>query len=141
MLRHFRLQTSKGQTVRHGRGCPVHTSSMDHPPGPNHHAAPNPEATLQAFAALTREGSVITWGSPIGGGDSSGVQDQLFDVTESFGDVLDFLLGVSHFKRMLIPERSDLSSVRNSGICFLRVFLKVKSDELDLSKGQIIAVL
>ena len=30
-----------------------------------------------AFAAILADGSLITWGEPNGGGDSSGVEDQL----------------------------------------------------------------
>eukprot|EP00931_Biecheleriopsis_adriatica_P056168 TRINITY_DN33284_c0_g1_i1.p1 TRINITY_DN33284_c0_g1~~TRINITY_DN33284_c0_g1_i1.p1 ORF type:complete len:581 (-),score=90.52 TRINITY_DN33284_c0_g1_i1:71-1813(-) len=37
-------------------------------------------STTNAFAALTDDGAVVTWGSVFGGGDSSDVQEQLHDV-------------------------------------------------------------
>ena len=33
-----------------------------------------------AFAAIRSDGSVVTWGDPLGGGDSSAVQDKLHNV-------------------------------------------------------------
>jgi len=36
----------------------------------------------RAFAALLGDGSVVTWGSALHGGDSSAVQDQLRDVQQ-----------------------------------------------------------
>jgi hypothetical protein len=35
------------------------------------------QATQGAFAAIVADGSVVTWGDPDAGGDSSEVQDQL----------------------------------------------------------------
>ena len=40
------------------------------------------QATLSAFAAILTDGSVISWGDPMRGGDSSGVQDQLVNVQQ-----------------------------------------------------------
>ena len=37
---------------------------------------------LMAFAAILADGSVVTWGLPYSGGDSSGVQDQLKGVQQ-----------------------------------------------------------
>ena len=39
-------------------------------------------ATYRAFAAILADGSVVTWGNPDYGGDSSEVQDQLKDVQQ-----------------------------------------------------------
>ena len=39
-------------------------------------------ATPQAFAAILEDGSVVTWGSPYAGGDSSGVQARLRNVKQ-----------------------------------------------------------
>ncbi|OLP99102.1 Heterogeneous nuclear ribonucleoprotein A/B [Symbiodinium microadriaticum] len=39
-------------------------------------------ASLGAFVALTSRGKVATWGHPAYGGDSSAVQDQLYDILE-----------------------------------------------------------
>ena len=39
-----------------------------------------------AFAAITSVGGVVTWGDPVRGGDSSGVQDQLYDI-QPLGEV------------------------------------------------------
>ena len=38
------------------------------------------QASSLAFAAVRSDGSVVTWGTPHAGGDSSSVQDQLHDV-------------------------------------------------------------
>eukprot|EP00439_Symbiodinium_sp_Y106_P016720 s736_g2.t1 len=40
------------------------------------------QAALGAFAALRADGSVVTWGDPGGGGDSSSVQSQLCNVCQ-----------------------------------------------------------
>lgn len=40
------------------------------------------QATSSAFAALLEDGSVVTWGDPGFGGDSSAVRDELKDVQE-----------------------------------------------------------
>ena len=40
------------------------------------------QATRFAFAAILADGSVLTWGNPAGGGDSSAVQDQLRSVEQ-----------------------------------------------------------
>ena len=38
------------------------------------------QATARAFAAILDNGSVVTWGDPDNGGDSSVVEEQLKDV-------------------------------------------------------------
>ena len=38
------------------------------------------QASSLAFAAVRSDGTVVTWGTPHAGGDSSSVQDQLHDV-------------------------------------------------------------
>ena len=40
------------------------------------------QATIRAFAAILADGSVVAWGAPDYGGDSSVVQDQLKDVQQ-----------------------------------------------------------
>ena len=40
------------------------------------------QATHNAFAAILEDGSVVTWGDPDDGGDSSAVQDQLKSVRQ-----------------------------------------------------------
>ena len=40
------------------------------------------QATKQAFAAILGDGSLVTWGHPDKGGDSSAVQDQLKNVQQ-----------------------------------------------------------
>ena len=37
-------------------------------------------AIFDTFAAITSLGGVVTWGDPVRGGDSSQVQDQLYDI-------------------------------------------------------------
>ena len=37
---------------------------------------------MGAYAAITNDGKVITWGSNDFGGDSSKVSDQLYDITK-----------------------------------------------------------
>ena len=39
-----------------------------------------------SFAALLTDGSVVTWGAPEDGGDSTAVQDQLHDILDIFGE-------------------------------------------------------
>ena len=39
-------------------------------------------ATHYAFAAILADGSVVTWGDPLRGGDSTGVRDQLRNVQQ-----------------------------------------------------------
>lgn len=39
------------------------------------------QAASLAFAAIRRDGSVVTWGTPDAGGDSRHVQEQLKNVT------------------------------------------------------------
>ena len=41
--------------------------------------------SAHAFAAIQRNGSVITWGNPAFGGDSSAVREQLKDVVSVHG--------------------------------------------------------
>jgi hypothetical protein len=43
------------------------------------------EATYAAFAAMLADGSVVSWGDPRKGGDSSAVQDQLTTVKQIHG--------------------------------------------------------
>ena len=40
------------------------------------------QASMRAVAAILDDGSVVTWGDPNNGGDSSSVQDQLRDVQQ-----------------------------------------------------------
>jgi alpha-tubulin suppressor-like RCC1 family protein len=40
------------------------------------------QATESAFAAILADGSVVTWGNPRSGGDSSAVQEELKNVQE-----------------------------------------------------------
>ena len=40
------------------------------------------QATNSAFAAILADGSVVTWGNPINGGDSSAVKNQLRGVQQ-----------------------------------------------------------
>jgi alpha-tubulin suppressor-like RCC1 family protein len=40
------------------------------------------QATLYAFAAILDDGSVVTWGNPAHGGDSSAVKGQLKNVQQ-----------------------------------------------------------
>jgi hypothetical protein len=40
------------------------------------------QVTELAFAAIRADGSVVTWGAPHAGGDSSAVQDQLKNVQQ-----------------------------------------------------------
>ena len=51
---------------------------------------------MGAFAAIRTDGSVVAWGDPACGGDSSEVQDQLFDVRriQATRDVIGLLRGV-----------------------------------------------
>ena len=44
------------------------------------------QATSEAFAAILADGSVVTWGEPDSGGDSSEVQDQLKGVQQVQGN-------------------------------------------------------
>ena len=44
-----------------------------------------------AFAAILADGSVVTWGNPHDGGDSSAVQDQLRNVQQVHGTNLAFV--------------------------------------------------
>lgn len=38
--------------------------------------------TGDSFAAILADGSVVTWGNPFSGGDSSAIQDQLWNVQQ-----------------------------------------------------------
>ena len=40
------------------------------------------QSTSASFAAILADGSVVTWGKPDGGGDSSQVQEQLRNVQQ-----------------------------------------------------------
>ena len=40
------------------------------------------QATERAFAAILEDGSVVTWGRAVSGGDSSAVRDQLKNVQQ-----------------------------------------------------------
>ena len=40
------------------------------------------QAAREAFAAILEDGSVVTWGDPDGGGDSSAVQGKLKSVQQ-----------------------------------------------------------
>ena len=48
------------------------------------------QAAEAAFAALRTDGTVVTWGDPFGGGDSSSVQSQLCNVCQVQSNLLAF---------------------------------------------------
>ena len=48
------------------------------------------QAAHTAFAALTKDGSVVTWGNKLAGGDSTAVQDQLRNVQQIQAAMLSF---------------------------------------------------
>ena len=77
-------------------------------------------ATKRAFAAILADGSVVTWGSPAYGGDSSAVQHRLRNVRQvqatkgAFAAILSDLSIVTGAKASL--EVTALPSENSSGV-------------------------
>ena len=90
-----RRRTGPGQNVDKGEDftCDGVLADFDSPveveqesPAVEVRSVKQVQSNSHAFAAILDDGSVITWGSDTGGGDSSRVQDQLRDVVQIQGN-------------------------------------------------------